>query len=101
KEWAGWTVRDEVYGFVRAHLAPIVSAMMAGIAGTIFSALKSHWSLATTALGASTATVALMIFFAQLQGRRKTAAAVAREDALSISGEKPKVAEPMPSESDH
>ena len=74
KEWAGWTIRDELYGYIRAHLGPIVIAALVSIAGTVWAFVQSHavlgYCLATAVL-----TITVLAVLARNDGRKRASRA--------------------------
>jgi hypothetical protein len=42
KEWLGWTIRDEIYGFVRKYLGPFIVSTMFFLGGAIWAFLKEY-----------------------------------------------------------
>jgi hypothetical protein len=70
KEWAGWTLRDEIYAFVRAHLQPIISGAVGGAMGAIIAAIKSYPTVAAS-IGAVVLTLAVITILAIKDGRKR------------------------------
>jgi hypothetical protein len=70
KEWFGWTIRDEIYGYVREHWLPTIMAAIIGGAGSAFSFITSHPTLAAW-LGAPTLTILVIVALSWIDGRRR------------------------------
>jgi hypothetical protein len=72
KEWFLWTIRDEIYGFIREYLRPIIAMLIVSVAGTIWAFAKDHPMLWLPVGGASF-TLAALTVFALRDGRRRRA----------------------------
>lgn len=82
KEWAGWTIRDEVYGYVRKHFVPIAVGWLATLFGTVIAAVRSYPTVAYC-LGTATVTVTVIVLLALTGGRKPK-----QPKSRYISGEK-------------
>lgn len=72
KEWFLWTVRDEIYGLVRQHLAPILVTFVLSAVGAFWAFATQHPMLWLPICGASF-TLAGLTVLALRDGRRRRA----------------------------
>ena len=88
KEWAGWTIRDEIYGFIRRHLGQTIVTSIIFLGGAIWAFVKEH-PLVWEPVGAAVLTVGAITGLALYDGRKRKRATSqhgnALPDTLSIS----------------
>jgi hypothetical protein len=72
REWAAWTIRDEIYGYIRNHWVPTIVTFIAGILGSLCSFIWSHptWGII---IFMPTLTVIVLAVLARIDGKRGAA----------------------------
>jgi hypothetical protein len=70
KEWAGWTIRDEVYDYVRKHWLPTIVSTTITIAGSVWAFIQSHPTLGAS-VGAVALTITAIAILALIDGRKR------------------------------
>lgn len=70
KEWAGWTIRDEVYAYVRKHWLPTVVSTIIAIAGSVWAFIRSHPTLGVS-VGTMALTITAIVILALIDGRKR------------------------------
>ena len=83
KEWAGWTLRDEIYASVRSHVGPYVVSGAAALAVAAYAYAQSHPTLAAM-IGTAIGTFIVIIGSAAFSRRRKLTAGRAAERDTSV-----------------
>ena len=81
KEWFLWTLRDEIYGFFREYLKPIVVTLVVSFAGAIWAFAKQH-PMVWLPIVSVAATLAVITVLALRDGRSR------RANAQSLTDEK-------------
>ena len=70
RAWLGWTLRDEIYAFVRQHFGLLIVTVLSTLVGTVWGFLKEH-PLIWVSIGAVTLTLAAITGLAMIDGRKR------------------------------